>query len=294
MHTLQFLIVIRSIQITEKIRILTQSCSSECVGSNSTITMRLAIWPETHLCGVFSTDYNAATMIDDTILLVERSGKKENTFAAALERKGYRVELASTGHDALKRAHLSRPAIVVLNAASLGSSGIRICRNLHDGLDGIPIIHIMPENTAEGDFKDSPAEVILAMPFTARKLINRVKRFMPGARKEAIEVGPIRLVPSVRVVEAHGREKRLTPKTAQLLNVFLKHPGDTLDRGFLMQQVWETDYIGDTRTLDVHVRWVREAIEADPTAPAHIITVRGIGYRFIPYPDKAVGSNGNS
>lgn len=254
--------------------------------TNSTIAIRPQLWPKIHLCGVIRTDYNAAIMTEDTILLVERSGKKENTFATALERKGYRVELASTGHDALKRAHNTRPAIVVLNAASLGSSGIRICRNLHDGLDGIPIIHIMPENTADGDLKEAPADVILVMPFTARKLINRVKRFMPGARKEAIEVGPIRLVPSVRVVEAHGREKRLTPKTAHLLHVFLKHPGDTLDRGFLMQQVWDTDYIGDTRTLDVHVRWVREAIEADPTAPAHIVTVRGIGYRFIPYPDK--------
>jgi DNA-binding response OmpR family regulator len=83
---------------------------------------------------------------------------------------------------------------------------------------------------------------------------------------------------------------RLTPKAADLLHVFLKHPGDILDRGFLMRQVWDTDYIGDTRTIDVHVRWVREAIEADPTAPTHIVTVRGIGYRFEPYPD---GMNSN-
>jgi len=232
----------------------------------------------------------ARAMTDEIILLIERGGKKETTFAAALERKGYAVDVVSTGHSALKRAGRARPAVVVLNAASLGSSGVRICKNLREGMGGVPIVHIMPKDVTEAEVKEVPAEVVLVMPFTPRKLINRVKRLLPGARKDAIEVGPIRLVPGVRIVEAHGREMRLTPKTADLLHVFLKHPGDILDRGFLMRQVWDTDYIGDTRTLDVHVRWVREAIEADPTAPTHIVTVRGIGYRFEPYPD---GMNSN-
>ena len=89
-------------------------------------------------------------------------------------------------------------------------------------------------------------------------------------------------------MQANGREKRLTPKAASLLEVFLKHPEETLDRAFLMRQVWDTDYIGDTRTLDVHVRWVREAIEPEPGKPCHILTVRGVGYRFEPdaTPDK--------
>jgi DNA-binding response OmpR family regulator len=220
----------------------------------------------------------------ETILLIERAGKKENTFADALERKGYAVEIASAGIDALKRAIRVQPALIVLNAASLGSSGVRICKNLREGISNVPIIHIMPSDVSEADIKVVAAEIVLVMPFTARKLINRIKRLMPGARTDAIEVGPIKLVTSVRIVEAHGKEKRLTPKSADLLQVFLNHPGDTLDRSFLMRQVWDTDYIGDTRTLDVHVRWVREAIEADPTSPAHIVTVRGKGYRFDPYP----------
>lgn len=223
-------------------------------------------------------------MIDELILMVERAGKKGMTFATALERKSYSVEVVSTGHAALKRAASVRPAVVVLNAASLGSSGIRICRNLREGLDGVPIIHIMPEGTLPTEQAEAAAEVVLLMPFTPRKLINRVKRLMPGARKDAITVGPIKLVPGVRIVEAYGREQRLTPKAADLLGVFLKHSGDTLDRGFLMKQVWHTNYVGDTRTLDVHVRWVREAIESDPKKPQHIITVRGKGYRFEPSP----------
>lgn len=223
-------------------------------------------------------------MTNELILLIERAGKKENTFAAALERKGYKVEVVSAGHLALESASLTRPAVVVLNAASLGSSGLRICKMLRASLDGIPVVHVLPADVSERDQKQAEAEIILRMPFTARKLINRIKRLLPGERTDAIQVGPIRLVQNVRIVEAHGREKRLTPKTADLLSVFLHHPGDTLDRSFLMRQVWNTDYVGDTRTLDVHVRWVREAIEADPTSPAHIVTVRGVGYRFVPEP----------
>ncbi len=221
-------------------------------------------------------------MSDETILLIERAGKKEQTFAAALERKGYAVDVVSTGHLALKRARQIHPAVIVLNAASLGSSGVRIGRSLRQSFDGVPLIHILPEAISAEGHSEANAEIVMVMPFTARKLINRLKHLLPGGRKDAIEVGPIRLAESVRIVEAHGREQRLTPKTANLLAVFLQHPQQTLDRGFLMRQVWNTDYVGDTRTLDVHVRWVREAIEPDPTQPRHIVTVRGKGYRFDP------------
>ncbi|HEC22569.1 MAG TPA: response regulator transcription factor [Chloroflexi bacterium] len=221
-------------------------------------------------------------MSGETILLIERPGKKAVTFASSLERKGFQIQVVLTGQKALEYAAAHRPALIVLNAPSLGTSGIRICRRLHDGLRTIPIIHILPEGTDRSRYPGDLADVVLEMPFTARKLINRIKRLLPGERKDAIEVGPIRLAPGVRVVEAYGREKKLTPKAASLLQVFLTHPGETLSRGFLMQQVWQTDYVGDTRTLDVHVRWVREAIEPNPAKPCHIVTVRGVGYRFEP------------
>lgn len=238
------------------------------------------------LCGVETQDYNFLDMTDEIILLVERAGKKEQTFAAALDRKGYSVEVVSTGGHAVKRAGRLKPAVIVLNAASLGSSGLRIGRSLRETYNGVPIIHIMPKDAVEDDLKEAIAEIVMVMPFTARKLINRLKRLLPGGRKDAIEVGPIRLAEGVRIVEAHGREMRLTPKTALLLALFLKHPKETLDRGFLMRQIWNTDYVGDTRTLDVHVRWVREAIEVDPKEPRHIVTVRGKGYRFDPHPSQ--------
>jgi DNA-binding response OmpR family regulator len=205
-------------------------------------------------------------MTDEIILLIERAGRKEQTFAAALARKGYAVEVVATGNLALKRARQFEPTVIVLNAASLGSSGVRIGRGLRERFDGVPQIHILPHDVTEADRAAVSAEIVMVMPFTARKLINRLKHLLPGGRKDAIEVGPIRLAAGVRIVEAHGREQRLTPKTASLLAVFLQHPQQTLDRSFLMRQVWDTDYIGDTRTLDVHVRWVREAIEPTPRA----------------------------
>lgn len=214
----------------------------------------------------------------EIILLVERAGKPEHTFAPALRHKGFAIEVVSSGQLALKCLKELAPVAVILNSASLGSSGFRICHQLQAAA-GAPIVHIVPENTLESE-KQGVAEITLLMPFTARKLINSVRRLMPASRLNMVVAGPIRLAPGARVVEAYGREKRLTVRTARLLNLFLKHPGEILDRGYLMRQIWQTDYMGDTRTLDVHIRWVREAVEPDPTNPRHILTVRGRGYRF--------------
>lgn len=257
----------------------------DCKRKRRIVTVKMLDFSSFNLCLFNGRDYNQLVdASEETILLIERAGRQIPTFATALSRKGFEVEVFSTGRLALAHACQSRPVLVVLNAASLGSNGMRICRSLHESLDGVPIIHIFPDGASALDSKDSPAEITLVMPFTARKLINRIKRLLPGARKDAVQVGPIRLASKVRIVEAHGREKRLTPKTAHLLNVFLQNPGKTLDRAYLMRRVWNTDYVGDTRTLDVHMRWVREAVEVDPKSPRYIVTVRGVGYRFEPDP----------
>lgn len=220
--------------------------------------------------------------VGEIILLVERPGRPDQTFDTALHTKGFTVEAVPTGQVAVDWLRTSRPALIILNAASLGSSGMRICRQLRQLAQNVPIIHILPQEQNQDDPVNEAADVTLTMPFTARKLINRIKRLLPGTRHDIIQVGAIRLAPAAQVVEVNGRECRLTAKTASLLEIFLKHPGEVLDRGFLMRQVWNTDYVGDTRTLDVHVRWVREAIEVDPHSPRHILTVRGLGYRFEP------------
>jgi DNA-binding response OmpR family regulator len=223
------------------------------------------------------------TTSGEAILLVERAGKPEHTFAPALTKKGFVFELAPSGQTALKRLSTFKPVMIILNSVSLGSSGLRICRQLQEASPGTPVIHIVLDGWLN-EVKDSIAEVTLTMPFTHRKLINCVRRLMPVSRHDLVQVGPIQLAPGAQIVRAYGREKRLTAKTTTLLHIFMKHPGEVLDRGYLMRQVWETDYIGDTRTLDVHIRWAREAIEPDSTKPRHILTVRGHGYRFEPEP----------
>ncbi len=222
-------------------------------------------------------------MTEGTILILEQQSRRAPTFAAALRRKGYPVEVTSTGSEALRRCHTQRPALIILNAASLGSSGVRICRSLREEV-GVPVIHILPAGGL-GAAKEAGCDVALVLPFTVRKLVNAIRRLMLTAHQDLVVVGPIHFSPEARIVRAYGRETRLTPRAASLLGEFLKHPGEALDRGFLMRQVWKTDYIGDTRTLDVHVRWVREAVEVEPASPRHILTLRGVGYRFVPYPD---------
>lgn len=217
----------------------------------------------------------------DTVLLVERAGKPEHTFASALRQKGFEIVLVTTGQSALKQARELHPSIVVLNSASMNSSGLRICHQLREVVNSVPIIHVVAAGVTP-DPKQGVGEITLTLPFTPRKLINSVKRLMPSARRDIIEAGAIRLAPRARIVEAYGRETRLTARTANLLALFLKHPGEVLDRIYLMQNVWHTDYMGDTRTLDVHIRWVREAVERDPQRPKHILTVRRHGYRFVP------------
>ncbi len=221
-------------------------------------------------------------MTEDTILIIEQESNRAPTFAAALQRKGYHVEKASTGGEALQRCSGQKPALIVLNAASLGSSGVRICRSLRK-MVGVPVIHILPEG-CQNAAKEAGCDAALVLPFTSRKLINHIRRLMPAARQDLMVVGPIRFSQEARIVQAYGRETRLTPRAASLLGVFLQHPDEALDRGFLMRQVWKTDYVGDTRTLDVHVRWVREAVEVEPASPRHILTLRGVGYRFVPNP----------
>lgn len=128
----------------------------------------------------------------------------------------------------------------------------------------------------------SDADVLLEAPVSARRLTGALDRLTAPAMRgsDALVVGPFEMDIPRRVLRISGKEKQLTPKLALLVEVFLRHPGETLDRRQLMERVWQTDYLGDTRTLDVHVRWIRSLIETDPAHPQYLKTVRGIGYRL--------------
>jgi len=210
------------------------------------------------------------------ILVIGRIRADQSSFMAALEKR-YEVLMTASGKQALVIAQQHKPQVVVLDAISLRTPGARICQDLRRGLE-IPIIHLHP---GPKDSADSAADVVLFQPFTSRKLINCIERLLPPSDENGvITCGPFSIDIMRRVLTANGQETQLTPKLAVLVEMFLRHPGETLDRKTLMQQVWHTDYMGDTRTLDVHVRWIRQAIEPEPGEPRYLKTIRGVGYRL--------------
>lgn len=217
-------------------------------------------------------------MTDSRILLIESGRASAPSLASVLEKKGYRVRVQHKVERALQEALKEAPDLVVLDAASMQASGARMCRTLRSGLNGVPILLVSPKGTDPESIQG--ASVVLVQPFTPRKLINRVSRLVPGDTRYSLEVGPVRLNMAQRTVRCLGRESRLTPKEARLLEVFLQNPGKLLSRASLIRQVWHTDYTGDTRTLDVHMSWLRRAIEPDPRRPRFLLTMRGVGYRF--------------
>ncbi len=219
------------------------------------------------------------------ILLVGGKNSGDNSIQAALEKVSYGVEVVSTGAQAVKTLENKSPNLIVYNAPAMRSSGVRTCRRLRRTVPETPIVHIRAAGVRED--RDAEADVYLEQPFTSRKLLNRVRFLLPADEdnEEIVRYGKVTLYLSKRSVEVTGRgESKLTPKVAHLLEELMRHPDEVVTRKQLMQTVWQTDYVGDTRTLDVHVRWARELVEADPSKPEYLITKRGQGYIFTMLP----------
>ncbi|GAB4483168.1 MAG: response regulator [Anaerolineales bacterium] len=218
-------------------------------------------------------------MTNAVILVIEGKKADQPVFAAQLEKKGFSVISARSGVEALARQADSNPDLVVLNAASLGSSGVRIIQSLREkqGEDPLPILLIL---AAGQTLEKSAADASLALPFTVQKLVNRLRSYLPGDGDSVLHAGQIRLDTQHRRVKCLGKNVRLTPRLANLLKVLMERKGEVVGREELFKQVWETEYTGDTRTMDVHVSWLRKAIELDPDHPKFLHTVRGVGYRL--------------
>ena len=221
-------------------------------------------------------------MPEATILLVEGKSSNPQSLKSALLKAKYGAEVCHDGKAAMDSIAIKKPNLVVFNAASMRSNGSRTCRRLRKALGEVPIIHIRKEGELEEE--EAEADIYLEHPFTPRKLLNRIRTLLPANEDtdEVVRYGGVKFYPGKPSVDVAGRgEKRLTPKLAQLLQEFLRHPNEVVTRVQLMQNVWKTDYIGDTRTLDVHMRWVREVVELDPANPKLLLTVRGEGYVFV-------------
>lgn len=212
------------------------------------------------------------------ILWIEGKRADSPPFVPNLRRKDYLIETVTTGRAALERLWDIDPDLVVVNAASLRTSGKRICCALRQQVNGLPIVLITgPEQHVSGDVC---ANAILTLPFTFRKLVNRILPLLPGNGERMLHVGPIRLDLEHRQVRCLGKEAHLTPRLTRLLQIMMQNPGLVVEREQLFRDAWKTEYTGDTRTLDVHISWLRQAIEENPRKPVHLKTIRGVGYRL--------------
>jgi len=216
-------------------------------------------------------------MNDAKILLIEGRHTEVPSFAPEMQKKGFEVVLAQSGGEAAKRLEKIAPHLTVVNAASLRSSGVRICQSLREKDSKLPIILIVSEDM---EVDKDVADAVLSLPFTAQKLVNRIKTLLPSDGKNVIHVGPIRLDTEHRRVKCLSKNSKITPRLITLLRILLDHHGEVVEREALFKRVWDTNYTGDTRTLDVHVSWLRRAIEIDPTNPRFLKTIRGVGYRL--------------
>lgn len=212
------------------------------------------------------------------VILVEGKRADRSDYLTGIDKKGFNVESAANGSEALKMLKEIEPKAIIVDAASMRTSGTRICSGLRKAAQDTPIFLIVDEDQKISNL-DS-ADEVLNLPFTLQKLLNRLKPYMAMDANKKLELGSIQLDLKQRWLYCGEKRTRLTPRLFILMETFMRHPGEVLDRKVLFKKLWETDYTGDMRSLDVHISWLRQALEVDPRRPQYIKTERGVGYRL--------------
>jgi DNA-binding response OmpR family regulator len=234
----------------------------------------------------------------EKILVVDDEISLQETLAYNLKKEGYEVQTTGDGAEALDLAREMQPDLILLDVMLPGLDGFEICRILRREMS-TPVLML----TARDDEIDRVvglevgADDYMAKPFSMRELLARVKAMLRRVRlireevndaqikdakpkAEILEFDNLRIDMTRREITVDDQVVPFKPKEYELLTFFAQHPGQVLSREFILERVWGWDFIGDSRTVDVHVRWLREKIERDPANPRRIITVRGAGYRF--------------
>ncbi|MEP7021237.1 MAG: response regulator transcription factor [Pseudonocardiales bacterium] len=221
------------------------------------------------------------------VLVVEDEESFSDALSYMLRREGYEVEVAATGPDALTAFDRAGADMVLLDMMLPGLSGTEVCRSLR-ARSHVPII-IVTARDSEVDKVvglELGADDYVTKPFSSRELVARIRAVLRrGAEPEdlmttTVEAGPVRMDVERHVVSVGGVQTPMPLKEFDLLELLLRNAGRVLTRGQLIDRVWGADYVGDTKTLDVHVKRLRSKIEPDPANPRHLVTVRGLGYKF--------------
>jgi two-component system alkaline phosphatase synthesis response regulator PhoP len=221
------------------------------------------------------------------ILLIDDDAMITGPLARALRDAGFSVEVAHDGEGGLAVALSDPPDLVVLDVMMPGMDGWQLCQMLRRH-SRVPILML----TALGEEVDRilglelGADDYLTKPFSTRELVARVRamlrrvKFERAPAQRSLQIGAIRIDWEARQVFKGARELELRHKEFEVLGLLMGHQGEVVTRAQLFDEVWGTDWLGDTRTLDVHIRWLREKLEDNPSDPRYIRTVRGVGYRF--------------
>jgi DNA-binding response OmpR family regulator len=212
------------------------------------------------------------------LLLVEGSSLTDQSLAHALKAQAHSVALAHTPESTEATIESIWPDLIIVNLLddALNFSPFKAAAT-NNSLE-LPALLIV-NNKTEVELLKQP---ILSFPFTVDQLRQEIDRLIKPDR--FMRMGKFVLDTHNSGLLCAGVYHRLTPKIFNLLSLLMKNEGQIVNRKTIMQRVWDTDYMGDTRTLDVHMRWLREKIEDDPSHPRHLVTVRGIGYRFVATP----------
>ena len=223
------------------------------------------------------------------ILLVEDEPAIRDAIALALREEGYEVLVAEDGHSALGMVNrFPNIDLIVLDVMLPCINGLDLCRLLRHEGNGVPVLMV----SAKGSESDRVvglevgADDYLSKPFGTRELIARCRALILSRRNDycthgaVYKFGEITMYPQECRVMVRGDEVSLSPKEFRLLELFMSQPRRVWSREQLLERIWGTDFVGDSKTVDVHIRWLREKLEDDPSDPKYLVTVRGFGYRL--------------